>query len=240
MIGLITGANKGLGFQLVKRGLELGNTMIAGVYKADQQLDLVQLKPQYRERLMILELDVTKDKDIKSIAELIDEKYGRLDLVVNNAGILLESKYDSSDPIGDLNIEQLRLNLEVNTIGPARVLKYLIPLMYKSESATIINISSEAGHLSGQGHVYMMYSISKHALNMYTQKISNYLKEHRKDKNMKVVMVHPGRMNTDMGVENAQIEPVESAQGVWDIITGKISSDYEIPFINYLGQQMPY
>lgn len=240
MIGLITGANKGLGFQLVIRGLELGHNVIAGVYMKESQDQLDKLKDEYPNQLLIVEMDVMKEGQIISAAKRIEETYGHMDFIVNNAGILLESKYDSSDPICDLNIKDLTLTLEINTLGPARVLKYMMPLLYKSQEAKIVNISSEAGHLGSQGYGYMMYSMSKHALNMYSQKIRNYIKEEKADLDIKVCMVHPGRMNTDMGVENAQIEPIESAKGIWNILIGNIPCDYDIPFVDYLGRQMPY
>ena len=76
---------------------------------------------------------------------------------------------------------------------------------------------------------------------MYTQKIRNYLKEEKQEKNIRVFMIHPGRMDTVMGKENAQIPPARSAVGVLDILENrKQIPEMDIPFINYKGEPMPY
>lgn len=76
---------------------------------------------------------------------------------------------------------------------------------------------------------------------MYTQKIRNFLEEEKKEKHIKTYMVHPGRMDTIMGKENAQIQPEESAQGLYDILSGRTGiPPMDVPFINYKGQPMPY
>ena len=68
-----------------------------------------------------------------------------------------------------------------------------------------MNITSEAGHLSPEGYNYLAYSVSKHGANMYTQKIRNYLTEEKADKNIRIYMVHPGRLDTIMGKEDSDL-----------------------------------
>lgn len=133
-----------------------------------------------------------------------------------------------------------RETLEVNTIGPAIVLKEFIPYIYQAKEPCIITISSEAGHLAPGGHVYLAYSVSKHGVNMYTQKIRNYLAQTNGYEHIRVFMVHPGRMQTVMGKENAQILPKESANGIYQIIEKVIDPKLDVPFVNYKGEQVPY
>ena len=104
-----------------------------------------------------------------------------------------------------------------------------------------MNITSEAGHLSPEGYNYLAYSVSKHGANMYTQKIRNYLAAEKADKNIRIYMVHPGRLDTIMGKENAQIHPQKSAEGLFDILEWKTYiPPMDVPFINYRGEPMPY
>ena len=176
MIGLVTGAGRGLGYELVKLGLEKGNQMTAcWLGFPEDNTDLLKLKEQYGDQLLILQMDVTKEEEVASAAKEFSGIFNKLDFIVNNAGVLFESKYDTSDVIRELDIKMLRKTLEVNTVGPAIVLKEFIPYIYRSEEPCIINITSEAGHLDPGGHNYLAYSVSKHGANMYTQKIRNYL-----------------------------------------------------------------
>ncbi len=105
--------------------------------------------------------------------------------------------------------------------GTAIVLKYFIRLLYASEDACIMNITSEAGHLSPQGYNYLAYSVSKHAANMYTQKVRNYLAEEQTDRHMRIYMIHPGRMDTIMGKENARFRLPSQQQDCMTFWTGR-------------------
>lgn len=243
MIGLVTGANRGLGFELVKEGLKRGHTMLAGCRKTDLVFteDLHRLKEEYGEALQLLALDVVDTRQAEEAAEKVRETFGHVDFLFNNAGVLFESKYSTGDCIADLDVEKFRATLDVNITGLAIVLKYFIPLLYESEAACIMNITSEAGYLGADGYSYLAYSVSKYGANMYTQKVKNYLTEERAEKGIRVYMVHPGRMDTLMGKENAQIHPQETAIGLYDILEKKKEiPPMEVPFINYKGEAMPH
>ncbi len=229
---LITGANRGLGFELSKLALQEGHTVFAGAYHPDGAADLEKLKEKYPEQLEIIELDVSSDPSVADAVKKIEAKAGALDAVVNNAGILL----NKGKRIDELEVEELRLSFEINTFGPYRVLKSALPLLYKGNDKVVINISSEASSISNVGINYCSYSMSKVALTMMNQMFANYLK----DKGFSVYAVHPGRMNTVMGKETAQIEPSESAAGILKIMTGKVQPRIEggVWFINYRGEPM--
>lgn len=238
---LITGVNRGLGFELIKLGLAHGHTMIGTWLKTkDGIAELEALQAQNPDHLMLIEMDVCSEESVKAAFEIVSRQYEALDCVVNNAGILLESKYNLEDPIINLDIAMLRKTIDVNTVGPAIVLKYFMPLIYRSDDPCIINITSEAGHLKTGLYTYLAYGVSKHGANMYTQKIRNFLASKPEYQKVRIFMMHPGRMNTVMGAENKQIEPGESANGIYDIIEKRVNPQLEIPFINYKGEQMPY
>jgi len=241
MIILVTGANRGLGYELVKMGVEQGDTMIATYLATQDTGALFALAKAHPQQVFPLELDVTSEDSAGKAANIVKEKFHQVDCVVNNAGVLFESKYDLDDPIVNLDLNMLRKTVEVNTFGPAIVLKYFMPLVYAAKgSPCVINVTSEAGHLRTGFYGCLAYGVSKHGANMYTQKIVNYLRAVPEHRNIRVFMLHPGRMNTVMGKENKQIEPTESAQGIFDIIKGKVDPKLDIPFINYKGEQMPY
>ena len=111
-------------------------------------------------------------------------------------------------------------------------------MLYKGINRFIINITSEGAILKREGYYYIVYGSSKSALNMYTQKIRNYLISQESTSDIRVFMIHPGRMFTKMGIENAQIEPSIPSSGIWDIIENKITINFNIPFINYKGERM--
>lgn len=243
MVILVTGANRGLGYELVKEGLLRGHTMIAACRKTDEEstADLRKLKEEYKDLLEILQLNVVDEKQAEAAAQVVKNTYGHIDALFNNAGVLFEKMVMPGDSIADLDIEKFRTTLDVNITGTAIVLKYFIGLLYESEDACIMNITSEAGHLSPHGYNYLAYSVSKHGANMYTQKIRNYLASEKADKNIRIYMIHPGRMDTIMGKENAQIQPEESANGLFDILECvKEIPPMDVPFINYKGEPMPY
>lgn len=243
MIGFVTGANRGLGYELVKEGLQRGHTMLASCRKADpvSAADLYKLPEQYGSQIKIIPLDIVNEAQARQAAEETREQYGHVDFLFNNAGVLFEKMVMPGDAIADLDVARFRETLDVNITGTAIVLKYFIKLLYASGDPCIMNITSEAGHLSPEGYNYLAYSVSKHGANMYTQKIRNYLAETKSDKNIRVYMVHPGRLDTIMGKENAQIHPRESAEGLFDILERKTYvPPMDVPFINYKGEPLPY
>lgn len=235
--GLITGADMGLGFELTKLGLLRGNTMIAIVLHASRE-NITGLKSQYGDKLTIIAADITDEAAIRDAADRISDKFKQIDFIVNNAGVLFGSKYDKIDEIVDLDVAKFRKTLDVNVTGMAIVLKYFMPYLYKSSCPVIINITSEAAYLGSGGYNYLSYSVSKYAANMYTQKIRNYLHDERPELGVRIFMMHPGRMQTVMGAENAQIPSSESAEGIYKVIEGETDPKLEIPFINYKGEAM--
>ncbi len=235
---LITGANRGLGVELVKDGLQRGHKIIATYRNPGDEL--FQLKEVYGEKLYMESMDVSDYDSVKAASERIKLSFDAIDVVVNNAAVLLETKYFKGDPITDMDLDKFSKTFEINTFGPVRVLKEFMPLLYKGKDRCIVNITSEGARLKKEGSHYIAYSGSKIALNMYTQKILNYLQAHDDTKDIRVYMVHPGRMDTVMGVENAEISASIPSKGIWDIIEKKKDISLDIPFINYMGEQMPY
>ena len=143
---LITGASGGLGLSLTTEALKRGHSVIAAcLFDPATEEGIVKLRKEYPEALFPIQMDVSNEEDVKARAQEVLREHPVIDCVINNAGVLLESKYDLEDPIPNLDIAKLRKSIEVNAVGHAIVLKYFIPGIYASSKPCIINITSEAG-----------------------------------------------------------------------------------------------
>jgi NAD(P)-dependent dehydrogenase (short-subunit alcohol dehydrogenase family) len=223
----VVGANQGLGLVLARLMAEAGNVVYAGYRnKASAALreaagEFVGFKP--------VELDVTNEAMAEGAAAKILEDGGNLDAVVVTAGILPDS--DRERLLTDAVVEDLRAALEVNVVGSLIVMKHLGPLM--KDGGIFITVSSEAASLTNIGEKYPLYSVSKAAQNKLAGVFAKTVGRFRS------YALHPGRMNTVMGRNDAQIEPEEAARGIIGIITGKqrVPPD-RLWFIDYRGEAM--
>ena len=229
---LITGANRGLGYALTELLTDKGNFVLAGMRRQGDPRNLLKIQQTHPDLVRIVTIDVCDEGSIVDASKTIDREYGCIDVIINNAGVLLAKERR----IDELDLSEIRQTFETNTFGPYAVIKYFLPLLYKGRNQCIINISSEAGSLSTCFVTQLCsYHMSKAALNMMTQMFSNLLE----GKNIRIFAVHPGRMNTDMNRDGAQIEPMEAAIGIYDIITGNMHIKERVKFVDYLGHPMP-
>ncbi|MCM2979458.1 SDR family oxidoreductase [Niallia circulans] len=227
---LITGANRGLGIHLAKTALKRGHTVLAGVRTVQETSPINLLKAKYPDHLHTYYLDVTQEESIIKAAELAAKAVGAIDGIINNAGVLTER----GKKIEELDFEHVQFTMDVNVLGPMRVVKHFLPLIYQGEGKAIINISSEAGSIQNAYGGDFPYGISKAALNMFSVQLSRYVNE----KNITVYAIHPGWIKTDMGGEDATGYPDESANGILDILEGKIVGTSELGFIDFKGREM--
>lgn len=230
MIILITGANRGLGFELTKLFATRGHIAVAGAFAGNSMEDLNDLKGKYPDNVRILPLDITNEKSVEDAVREIGDEFGSLDAIVNNAGVLLAKDKN----IDELDIDEIRLTFEINTFGHYRIIRDFLPLIYKGSNQCILNVTSEASSITNVGYNYCSYSMSKVAATMMSQMFSNYLS----DKGIRVIAVHPGRMNTVMGRETAQMEPDESAKGIYKLITGETKVTGKVKFVDFTGKPM--
>jgi NAD(P)-dependent dehydrogenase (short-subunit alcohol dehydrogenase family) len=169
---LITGANKGLGFETARRLIAEGHTVYLGARDAERGRTAAgQLGARF------LPIDVTDDGSVAAAAKTV-EADGGLDVLVNNAGIAGEWNAEDDSIIGapDLTADLLRTVFETNTFGPVRVLHAFLPLLARSAAPVVVNVSSGLASLAGvadpANHAYgypgVAYPASKTALNMIT------------------------------------------------------------------------
>ena len=222
-IAVVTGANRGIGFEIAKELAEKGFQVILtardakkGVLAA-KQLAITGLPVEF------MQLDVSTDKSISKFAKMFSKKFDHLDVLVNNAGILL----DEGNTTLDVPREVIKKTLETNLYGPFLLSQAMLPWLLRSEDCRIINISSGLGSLSDAVPGYPAYSISKTALNGLTVKMAADLK----DRGIKVNAVSPGWVKTRMGGDEAPRSVEEGADtAVWlathkDLPTGKFFKD---------------
>jgi NAD(P)-dependent dehydrogenase (short-subunit alcohol dehydrogenase family) len=191
-VALVTGGNRGLGLevgrQLASRGYRVvlgarsGDTLDAALRSADLPLDGVVL-------------DVTRPATIAAAATRLFEKYGRVDVLVNNAAVLLG---EDSTLLGTTP-EDLRGTFEVNLFGAIAVAQAFVPAMAQRKYGRVVNVSSRAGQLSSMDTYAPAYSISKTALNAFTR----ILAAETRGSGVLVNSACPGWVRTDMGGANA-------------------------------------
>lgn len=227
----ITGANRGLGIALVKKAVENGHTIIAGTRNGDNPSgELKQLIEQFPEKILSVSLDVTNESSVEAAANEVQKQLGEIDVIINNAGVLL----DRGTPIEKLDLALFHQTMEVNLYGPLRVIKHFLPLLKKGTSQSILNISSESGSLANAYGGDYSYAISKAALNMFSKQIKHLLKE----EDIPVLAIHPGWIRTDMGGENATGSPTDTANNLMAIIEKKKQVDDDLFFILHDGTKM--
>ena len=201
---LVTGANRGIGFELTKQLVERGDRVIATARKPSQSNTLNRLAMAHPGRLTLLPLDVA---DPRSIAELAKETamvVESLDGLVNNAGVLV-----SGENFGQLDPKSLQDTFATNVVGPTLLTQALAPMLESGNAARVLNISSTLGSIGGtQRFGTPSYAISKAALNMATRQLALALAP----RGVTVAAVSPGWVKTDMGGAGAQIPVEESAR----------------------------
>ncbi len=202
---VITGANRGIGLALTEIYLENGETVIAGVRNTKSE-SLLKLREIYGDNLQILKLDVSDESSIKNFANSFD---GHVDVLINNAGVLFR------DSVYECSYDKFLYTLKVNTLGPFFMVHYLLDKLIHSKNPKVVNISSIMGSLQNfSGTHSVSYSTSKAALNMITKALAHQLM----DKKIIVISIHPGWVRTDMGGENAPLDPKESAKNITKLI----------------------
>jgi NAD(P)-dependent dehydrogenase (short-subunit alcohol dehydrogenase family) len=213
-VALITGANKGLGFEMAKQLAETGVTVVLAA--RDQAKGEAAAEKLAKEGLDVrfLKLDVTDKKDYANAVAFLDKNFGKLDILINNAGISADGLSGTS--VSATTEKSLRDTFETNFFAPIALTQALLPLIKKSEAGRIVNMSSILGsqtlHATPGSPIYdfkaLSYDASKAALNSFTIHLAHELK----DTKIKVNSAHPGWVKTDMGTDAAPMELPEGGK----------------------------
>jgi NAD(P)-dependent dehydrogenase (short-subunit alcohol dehydrogenase family) len=220
----ITGANRGIGLEVARELLTKGFHVFMGIRNTEKANKILAEIGELSRNVDIITIDVNDEKSIQQAVEIVASMTDKLDVLINNAGILLAAE----KPIQEITADQLLQSIQTNTLGPMLIIQAFLPLLIKASPARIINVSSGAGALSAMGHWAPAYSISKTALNALTKQFAGALREHH----IAVNCVCPGWVRTDMGGSIAPRSLEEGADSiVWlateapESLTGRFIHD---------------
>ena len=212
-IALITGANKGIGFEIARQLGAKGLIVLLSARNQARGDDAARRLQSEGISASAVHLDVTDQATINSAAYFIDETYGKLDILVNNAGISLK---EGRVPPSELDVEVFRKTYETNVFGVFAVTKTMLPLLRRSDAGRIVNLSSPMGSLTlnsdpqsfyAQMPPLLAYCSSKTAVNAVTVFFANELRQ----TNIKVNSVSPGYVATDLNDHNGFLTPQQGA-----------------------------
>ena len=198
-MALVSGASRGIGAEIAR---ELAADHDFLVFAGGRNPSEVE----EREGVVPVELDVTDQGTIDAARRRIESDPGRLDVLVNNAGV----GYPYSSTVADSDLEEAHKVLETNLFGAWRLTRAMLPLLRESDDARIVNVSSGAGQLSEMNGGYPAYRMSKSALNALTRILSN------EESQIRTNSLCPGWVRTDMGGSGAPRSVEEGADtAVW-------------------------
>jgi NAD(P)-dependent dehydrogenase (short-subunit alcohol dehydrogenase family) len=223
---VITGAGRGIGLALAKEFLHHGYFVIGTYRDAKSASELLELTKQ-NDRIKAVTADVTDENSFSDLQKEI-KKIGHIDILINNAGVI-GSKAKS---VMEVDLKEMDKVFQVNTFGPVRVCKLVMPFVRKG--GVVAQISSMMGSITDNGSGgYYDYRMSKTALNMFNMCLSMDFPD------VTCLALHPGWVQTDMGGVGATLPVEASAKGLYKVITSATASQSG-DFFDYRGTQLSW
>ena len=204
-VAIVTGGNRGIGHEICKE-LSRAGCYVVLTSRNEEEGRRAVAKLDHHDNVAFRRLDVTDSKDIASLRDWILKTQGRVDILINNAGVYL----DEGVSVFDVDENIMHDTLAVNFYGAFHMCRAFVPIMRQNGYGRIVNVSSGYGAMSEMGGYVAAYRISKAALNALTLIMANELR----DGNIKVNAVCPGWVRTDMGGGTAPISPEAAARDI--------------------------
>ncbi|GAB1770556.1 SDR family oxidoreductase [Priestia megaterium] len=205
-VALVTGGNRGIGYELVRQLAVDGFKVILTSRNSESGHKAMQKLKDSHLDVSFLTMDINNQTSIGQAAAKVSEQYGRLDVLINNAGIYL----DKNQKLVDMDPSVLEKTLETNFFGAYHVIRSFMPLMEQQAYGRIINVSSEYGAMSEMSSPGVgAYKLSKLILNGLTQLIAA-----ESTKDIKINAVDPGWVSSDMGGPSAPRTPQQAASSI--------------------------
>jgi len=209
---LVTGANRGIGFAIACRLAELGISVLAGVRNEANANGAATAFGKLGVNVVPIILDVADTVKLQSVLTEIEQRHAPIDILVNNAAILIDGPGGFNASLFDMTDDTLRRTWETNVVAPAAIIRTLLPGMIARGYGRVVNVSSLAGQLAGMSSGFPAYRMSKTALNALTRIAA--AEAGRGD--VKVNACSPGWVRTDMGGPDAPRSPEKGAEtAVW-------------------------
>ena len=240
-VALITGANKGIGLETARQLGVKGYLVLLGARDAAKgEAAAAELKAEGIDA-RAMKLDVVDAADIEAAAKRIEREFGLLDVLVNNAGVMLEEML-TGNRTSATEVKVVRETFETNLFAVVALTQAMLPLLRKSEAGRVVNLSSILGsltlHATPGSPIYdaktFAYDASKAALNSYTIHLAHELKETK----IKVNSAHPGWVKTEMGGDGATMELVDGAKTSVELAT--LGEDGPTGGYFHMGKTLPW
>jgi len=239
-IALITGANKGIGFETARQLGQQGVKILLGA--RDREKGERAAEELRREKIdaSAIVLDANNPASIQNAAKEVEQQYGRLDILINNAGIMLD---DETKKASEQSLETWRRTFDTNVFGLIATTQAFLPLLRKSPAGRIVNLSSILGSITlhstpgspiYESKNYASYNVSKSAVNAYTVQLAYELR----DSPIKVNAAHPGWVKTDMGGQGASMELEDGAKTSVTLAT--LGADGPNGAYIHMGETLPW
>jgi len=228
---IITGSNRGIGLELCRQLLAQGKHVIAACRSSSPELDALAKSVNTSETpkacRIEIDIDVSQDSVVATLKDRLSD-VPSISVVINNAGVLHKESFDS------LDFDTIRHQFEVNTLGPLRVTQAIEDKLGKGSKVAIV--TSRMGSISdNQSGGYYGYRSSKSAVNSVGMSLARDLK----DRDIAVVLLHPGYVKTAMTGNNGEISPETSAKGLLERISA-LTIDTTGTFWHASGEQLPW
>ena len=214
-VAFITGGNRGIGLETARQLGKQGVTVVIGSRDADKGNAVAEKLRAEGADIQAIRFDITKPADYQEAYKFFDKNFGKLDILINNAGIAKES-FGSPNNASFVSSAVLRETFDTNFFGTIELTQVLLPLIKKAPEGRIVNLSSILGslalHADPASPIYgskaLAYDASKAALNAFTVHLAAELR----DTKVKVNSAHPGWVKTEMGTDAAPMEIPEGAK----------------------------
>lgn len=210
-VALVTGGNRGIGLEICRQLAKLGLDVVMTSRRLSAGEEARAKLGDLGKNITVVECDVTSQESIERCVLGVIQKKGRIDVLVNNAGILIDSKSNERS-FFEASVATVSKTLETNTFGPMLMMQAVIPHMKKNKYGRVVNMSSGMGQLSEMNGGFVGYRMSKAGLNVLTRIVADELGSEP----ILVNSMCPGWVKTDMGGEGATLGVEEGADtAIW-------------------------
>jgi NAD(P)-dependent dehydrogenase (short-subunit alcohol dehydrogenase family) len=240
-VAFITGGNRGLGLETARQLGKLGVKVVIGSRDLEKGEAAAKALRADGADVDAIRFDITKPADYKAAYDYFDKQYGKLDILINNAGVMKETM-GGPNTTSATSVALVRETFDTNFFAVIELTQTLLPLIRKSPAGRIVNLSSILGslalHADPKSPIYgakiLGYDSSKAALNSFTIHLAHELK----DTAIKVNSAHPGWVKTDMGTDAAPMEIPEGAKTSVELAT--LPADGPTGGFFHLGKPLPW
>lgn len=241
MVALITGATRGIGLETARQLAEIGITVIIGARTLAAACHAAEMLESEGLSVFPVQLDVTNPEHRAAAARKIDEKYGKLDILINNAGVGADGGMFAAKTV-ETTEQELQRVFGTNLFSVVAVTRAFLPLLKKSSAGRIVNLSSILGSLTLQADPHgplasfktFAYDASKSALNAFTIHLAAELN----DTGIKVNSAHPGWVKTEIGTDQAPMEITDGART--SVQLALLGADGPTGRFIHLGEELPW